>query len=57
VTGYILVICGFQAEMPQTEMAGPLRKMLILFAVVPACGAALSYFAMARFNPEKDVRL
>jgi hypothetical protein len=31
--------------------------MLILFAVVPACGAALSYFAMARFNPEKDVRL
>jgi len=56
VTGYILVLCGFQAEMPQAEMAGPLRNMLILFAVVPAGGSAISYFAMSRFTPEKDLR-
>ena len=54
VTGYVLVFCGFQADMPQAEMAGPLRKMLLLFAVVPAGGAALSYFAMARFMPERE---
>lgn len=51
LTGYILVICGFQADMPHAEMSGPLAKMLILYAVVPALGAAISYFAMARFNP------
>lgn len=56
VTGYILVLCGFQAEMPQAEMADPLRNMLILFAVVPAGGSAISYFAMSRFTPEKDLR-
>jgi len=56
VTGYILVLCGFQAEMPLAEMADPLRNMLILFAVVPAGGSAISYFAMSRFTPEKDLR-
>ena len=54
VTGYVLVFCGFQADMPQAEMAGPLRKMLLFFAVVPAGGAALSYFAMARFMPKRE---
>jgi glycoside/pentoside/hexuronide:cation symporter, GPH family len=54
VTGYILVVCGFQADMPHAEMAGPLAKMLILYAVVPAVGAAISYFAMARFKLERE---
>jgi hypothetical protein len=28
--------------------------MLLFFAVVPAGGAALSYFAMARFMPKRE---
>ena len=54
VTGYILVVCGFQADMPHSKMGAPLAKMLVLYAVVPALGAVISYFAMARFHPERE---
>jgi Na+/melibiose symporter-like transporter len=51
-TGYILVFCGFHADMPHAEMAEPLRRMRILFAVVPAIGIGISLVAMARFRIE-----
>ncbi len=50
LTGYILVACGFYADMPQVEMGGPLTSMRVLFAVVPCLGLAISYFAMSRFE-------
>lgn len=54
LTGYILVVCGFNADMPYPDMAGPLGKMRILYAAVPAIGIAISYFAMARFMPDRE---
>lgn len=50
LTGYILIVCGFDAEMPHEAMAGPIFNMRILFAVVPGIGLVISYFAMARFR-------
>jgi len=50
LTGYILVICGFDAGMPQEAMDRPIFNMRILFAVVPGIGLGISYFAMARFE-------
>ena len=54
LTGYILVACGFQAEMPHAEMAVPLAKMLVCYSLVPALGTGLSYLAMAKFLPQRD---
>jgi len=54
LTGYILVVCGFFADMPHADMAGPLGKMRLLYALVPALGTAISYVAMAGFNPARD---
>jgi len=50
MTGYILVLCGFHADMPQEAMAGPIFNMRILFAVVPSVGLAVSFIAMSRFR-------
>lgn len=50
LTGYILVVCGFNAEMPQAEMARPLFYMRLLFAMVPGIGLLAAYLAMARFR-------
>lgn len=50
LTGYILVVCGFDAAMPHEAMARPLFNMRILFAVVPSIGLVIAYFAMARFR-------
>ncbi len=54
LTGYILVICGFDAQMPHEAMARPISNMRILFAVVPSVGLVISYFAMIRFMPERE---
>lgn len=50
VTGYILVVCGFNAEMPQEAMSRPLLNMRILFAVVPSLGLVIAFVAMAQFR-------
>lgn len=50
LTGYILVFCGFDAEMPHAEMKQPVFMMHFLFAIVPGLGLAISYFAMAGFR-------
>jgi len=50
LTGYILVVCGFNAEMPLAEMAQPLLGMRALFAVVPALGLGISWWAMRQFR-------
>lgn len=50
LTGYILVVCGFNAEMPHGEMIRPLFFMRLLFALVPGLGLLAAYFAMARFR-------
>lgn len=50
LTGYILIFCGFNADMPHEAMAGPVFKMRILFAVVPSLGLAVSFLAMTRFR-------
>ena len=50
LTGYILVVCGFDAAMPHDAMDRPIFNMRILFAVVPSIGLVISYFAMARFR-------
>ena len=50
LTGYILVVCGFNAEMALAEMAQPLLGMRALFAVVPALGLGISWWAMRRFR-------
>ena len=50
LTGYILVVCGFDAEMPHEAMTRPIFFMRILFAVVPSVGLVISYLAMARFR-------
>ena len=57
LTGYILVVCGFDAEMPHEAMAQPIFNMRILFAVVPSLGLVISYLAMARFRfaPERTI--
>jgi len=52
LTGYILVFCGFDAEMPLAEMKQPVFLMHILFALVPGLGLAVSFFAMAGFRCE-----
>jgi len=56
LTGYILVFCGFNAEMPLAEMVRPLVGMRILFALVPALGLALSWWAMRRFRFAPELR-
>ncbi|NBR45606.1 MAG: MFS transporter [Verrucomicrobia bacterium] len=56
LTGYILVFCGFNAEMPLAEMVRPLVGMRILFALVPALGLALSSWAMRRFRFAPELR-
>lgn len=50
LTGYILVVCGFDSEMPLEAMSRPIFNMRILFAVVPSLGLAAAYFAMSRFR-------
>jgi GPH family glycoside/pentoside/hexuronide:cation symporter len=50
VTGYILVVCGFHAEMPHEAMARPIFNMRLLFAVVPSLGLICSFFAMRWFR-------
>jgi len=50
LTGYILLVCGFSAEMPLAEMVRPLLGMRALFAVVPALGLGISWWAMRRFR-------
>jgi len=50
LTGYILVVCGFDAEMPLEAMSRPIFNMRILFAVVPSLGLAAAYFAMSHFR-------
>ncbi len=52
LTGYILVVCGFDAEMPHKAMVRPIFNMRLLFAVVPSVGLVISYMAMARFDAE-----
>jgi len=54
LTGYILVVCGFDAEMPHEAMVRPIFNMRLLFAVVPSVGLVVSYFAMARFRFAAD---
>jgi GPH family glycoside/pentoside/hexuronide:cation symporter len=54
LTGYILIICGFDAGMPHEAMGHPIFNMRILFAVVPCIGLVISYFAMVRFMPERE---
>jgi len=49
-TGYILVFCGFHADMPLEAMGHPIFNMRILFAIVPSLGLALSLVAMSRFR-------
>jgi len=56
LTGYILVFCGFNAEMPMAEMVRPLVGMRILFAVVPALGLGLSWWAMRHFRFAPELR-
>lgn len=54
LTGYILLVCGFDAAMPREAMDRPIFNMRILFAVVPSIGLIISYFAMTRFRfPQK----
>lgn len=55
LTGYILVLCGFDADMPHGAMGRPIFNMRILFAVVPSLGLVVSYFAMARFGFEPEL--
>ena len=50
LTGYILIICGFDAGMPHEAMGRPIFNMRILFALVPCIGLVISYFAMSRFR-------
>jgi GPH family glycoside/pentoside/hexuronide:cation symporter len=50
LTGYVLVVCGFSAEMPQEAMTGPLIGMRVLFAILPGLGLICSFFAMAAFR-------
>lgn len=50
LTGYILIICGFDAGMPHEAMGRPIFNMRILFAVVPCIGLVISHFAMSQFR-------
>jgi GPH family glycoside/pentoside/hexuronide:cation symporter len=50
LTGYVLVVCGFHADMPFEAMARPVFNMRILFAVVPSLGLAVSFAAMSQFR-------
>lgn len=56
LTGYILLICGFHADMPLELMKGPIFKMRLLFAVVPGIGLVISYFAMTRFRFDPETK-
>jgi len=57
LTGYILILCGFHAEMPHEAMTRPIFNMRILYAVVPSIGLVISYLAMAGFRCGPDVNL
>ena len=57
LTGYILILCGFHAEMPHEAMTRPIFNMRILYAVVPSIGLVISYMAMAGFRCGPDVNL
>lgn len=50
LTGYVLVVCGFSAEMPREAMSGPLTGMRALFATLPGLGLACSFLAMLAFR-------
>jgi len=50
LTGYILVLCGFDAEMPHEAMVRPILNMRILYAIVPGLGLAISFAAMSKFR-------
>ncbi len=56
LTGYILLVCGFSAEMPLAEMVRPLLGMRVLFAVVPTLGLGISWWAMRRFRFAPELR-
>jgi Na+/melibiose symporter-like transporter len=56
MTGYILVLCGFDAEMPQAAMTGPLFNMRVFFAVVPCVGLVVSFIAMSQFRFAHETR-
>ena len=50
VTGYVLVICGFDAGMPREAMSGPLTGMRALYAILPGLGLVCSFLAMLAFR-------
>lgn len=50
LTGYVLVFCRFNADMPLHAMTYPILKMRILFAIIPSIGLACSFFAMKQFR-------
>jgi GPH family glycoside/pentoside/hexuronide:cation symporter len=51
LTGYVLVVCGFHADMGQEAMGQPIFWMRLLYATIPALGILLAFFAMRKFNP------
>ena len=56
LTGYILILCGFHAEMPHETMTRPIFNMRILYAVVPSIGLVISYIAMRGFRCALEVK-
>jgi len=50
LTGYVLVVCGFSAEMPHEAMASPLTGMRALFSILPSVGLVCSFLAMLAFR-------
>lgn len=50
LTGYILLACGFHADMADEAMAAPLSQMRILFSLCPSLGLFLAWRAMRGFR-------
>ncbi len=50
LTGYVLVFCGFHADMPHGEMAGPLVRMRLIFSAFPSFGLVIALLAMSKFR-------
>lgn len=51
-TGYILVLCAFDAELPLEQLSTAIFRMRLAYALVPTIGVACALYAMRYFkNP------
>ncbi len=56
-TGYILVLCAFDAELPLEQLSSAVFRMRLFYALVPTIGVVCALYAMRyfRYSPDSQI--